>query len=118
MVNDTELPGNFSFYSVAAWSVANVTGIVSFSYGNGIGKVVFPAITAGGPTSATIDKLNRTVCDVKYIQQQGDVYIDFSHKNVTVTNATTVMPNKGQLEITDYTIQSLQHLTMVTSQLY
>ncbi|RIB01888.1 hypothetical protein C2G38_2293405 [Gigaspora rosea] len=40
--------------------------------------------------------------------------VPFSYGN----DATTVMPNKGQLEIADYTIKYLQHLTMVTSQLY
>ncbi|CAG8457598.1 30382_t:CDS:2 [Racocetra persica] len=48
----------------------------------------------------------------------GDVYMYFSRKNSTVTTTTTVMPNKGQLEIADYTILSLQHLSMVVSQLY
>ncbi|CAG8725301.1 22873_t:CDS:2, partial [Gigaspora rosea] len=120
--NDTH--GNSQYYPVAAWGIADVMGIATFSYGKGIGKVVFPAMTfindepVFTSSDHTIDKLNRTVCDVKYIQQQGDVHVDFSHKNVTVPKATIVKPNKGQLEIAEYTIQSLQHLTMVTSQLY
>ncbi|CAG8616987.1 6349_t:CDS:2 [Cetraspora pellucida] len=112
MANDTKFPDKFVFYSVAAWESNNVVGMASFSYGNGTGKIVFPAI-------ATIrSQLNSTVCDVKYTQQQGDVYIDFSRKNATVTTTTPVIPNKGQLEIADYTILSLQHLSMVVSQLY
>ncbi|CAG8800885.1 15504_t:CDS:1 [Cetraspora pellucida] len=107
--NDTKFPDKFIFYSVAAWGFDNIVGMASFSYGNGTGKIVFPT---------TKNQLNRTVCGVKYTQQQGDVYIDFSRKNATVTNTTTVTPNKGQLEIADYTILSLQHLSMVVSQLY
>ncbi|CAG8656249.1 8899_t:CDS:1, partial [Cetraspora pellucida] len=102
--NDTKFPDKFIFYSVAAWESNNVVGMASFSYGNGSGKIVFPAIV-------TIrSQLNRTVCDVKYTQQQGDVYLDFLRKNATVITTTPV--TFSSLYIMRSVYKTLLHIVM------
>ncbi|RIB03594.1 hypothetical protein C2G38_2049142 [Gigaspora rosea] len=99
-------------YSVAGWDSAQLVAFMVFPDGDGTGKVIFP-------TTTNVDnKLNRTVCSMKYIQQQGNVYIDFSNKNVSVTDTEIVKPNKGQLEIANYTLLEFTNLAVVASQLY
>ncbi|CAG8621966.1 8800_t:CDS:2 [Dentiscutata erythropus] len=104
VANDTELPGNSTVYRENSFSYPVVS--LSSSRIVGMAKVVSPVNTNITGIPALLYFSNH---------QSGDL---FSHKNVTVTNITTVMPNKGQLEIADFNIPSLHQLTMGTSQLY